>query len=193
MIDDIKVNETGSANAETETGAEETKTYTQEEVDALLQSEVDRRITSALKKQQQKNEAKMREATKLAQMTEEQKRAYELDQREQAIAEKEREFALLENKATASQILADKGIDASLVDFIVAEDAETTNNNINLLERAFKKSVKAEVEKRLAGSTPKKGLPIDKAITKEQFMKMSYTELLALKQENPEVYEALSK
>jgi hypothetical protein len=45
----------------------------------------------------------------------------------------------------------------------------------------------------LAGSTPKKGLPIDKTITKEQFMKMSYTELLALKQENPEVYEALSK
>lgn len=192
MIDDIKVNETGAEEQNAATDAEE-KLYTQAELDAEVQRIADQRVSQALKKVQAKNEAKMREATKLAQMTEEQKRAYELDQREQAIAEKEREFALLENKAEASKILADKGIDASLVDFIVAEDAETTNNNINLLERAFKKSVKAEVEKRLAGSTPKKGLPIDKAITKEQFMKMSYTELLALKNENPEVYEALSK
>ena len=33
----------------------ETRTYSQEEVDALLQAEVDRRITSALKKQEKKN------------------------------------------------------------------------------------------------------------------------------------------
>ena len=42
-----------------ETGAEENqevKTYTQEEVDKLLQQETDRRVTSALKKQQQKFE-----------------------------------------------------------------------------------------------------------------------------------------
>lgn len=192
MVELDNTNNTGSENADTETDAVE-KTYTQSEVDALLQSEVDRRITSALKKQQQKNDAKMREATRLAQMSDEQKRIYELEQREQAIAEKEREFALLENKTEASKILADKGLDVGLVDFIVTEDAETTNENINLLERVFKKSVKAEVERRLAGSTPKKGLPIDKAITKEDFLKMSYTELMALKEENPEVYEALSK
>lgn len=184
---------TGSDNAVAETGAEETKTYTQEEVDALLQSEVDRRITSALKKQQQKYDAKTREAAKLAQMTEDQKKVYELEQREAAIAEKEREFALLENKAEASRILADKGIDVALVDFIVAEDAETMNNNINLLDKAFKRSVKAEVERRMAGATPKKGLPVDKTLTKEDFMKMSYTEMVALKHEQPELYEALSK
>ena len=184
---------TGSENAVAETGAEETKTYTQEEVDALLQSEVDRRITSALKKQQQKYDAKTREAAKLAQMTEDQKKVYELEQREAAIAEKEREFALLENKAEASRILADKGIDVSLVDFIVAEDAETMNENINLLDKAFKRSVKAEVERRMAGATPKKGLPVDKTLTKDDFLKMSYTEMIALKQENPELYDALSK
>ena len=33
----------------------ETRTYSQEEVDALLQAEVDRRITTALKKQEKKN------------------------------------------------------------------------------------------------------------------------------------------
>lgn len=184
---------TGSENVATETVAEAPKTYTQEELDALLQSEVDRRVTSALKKQQQKYDAKTREAAKLAQMTEDQKKVYELEQREAAIAEKEREFALLENKAEASKILADKGIDVSLVDFIVAEDAETMNENINLLDKAFKRSVKAEVERRMAGSVPKKGLPIDKTLTKADFMKMSYSEMIALKQENPELYDALSK
>ena len=37
----------------------ETKTYTQEEVMALLQSETDKRVTSALKKQQAKYEKQL--------------------------------------------------------------------------------------------------------------------------------------
>lgn len=166
------------------------KTYTQEEVDALLQSEVDRRITSALKKQEAKNQKKLEEAKKLAQMDETQRFQYELEQREAAIAEKERELALAENKAEASKILATKGISPELVDFVVAETADEMNANISLLEKEFKKSVKTEVEKRLAGSAPKKGLGQNKTITKEDFMKMSYSELLELKEADPETYDA---
>ena len=70
------------------------KTYTQEEVDALLQQETDRRVTSALKKAEAKNAEKLKEAEKLAKMNEEQKYAYELEQREAAIAEKEKALAL---------------------------------------------------------------------------------------------------
>lgn len=175
----------------TETPAE--KTYSQEEVDALLQSEVDRRITSALKKQERKNQEKLKEAQKLASMNETQKYEYELQQRENAIAEKERELALAQNKAEASKILAEKGLSPTLVEFVVAESAEDMSSNISLLEREFKKSVKAEVEKRLAGTAPKKGLPLEKSITKEDFLKMSYSELLELKRDNPEVFNELSK
>jgi len=169
----------------------ETKTYTQEEVDALLQAETDRRVSSALKKAEKKNAEKLREAQKLAQMNENEKFQYQLEQREQAIAEKERELALAENKAEATKILAEKGLSPQLVDFVVAESAEDMNANISLLEKAFKMSVKAEVEKRLASNSPKKSLPMDKTITKEEFMKMSVEELTALKRENPEVYNAL--
>ena len=168
------------------------KTYTQEEVDALLQSEVDRRITSALKKQEAKNQKKLEEAKKLAQMDETQRFQYELEQREAAIAEKERELALAENKAEASKILASKGISAELVNFVVAETADEMNANISLLEREFKKSVKAEIEKRLASNTPKKGLAQPNTITKDQFMKMTYTELAELKQNEPELYDSLA-
>lgn len=176
---------------DTSTTGTETKTYTQEEVDKLLQSEVDRRITSALKKQAKNNEAKIKEAQKLAQMNESEKFQYELEQREKAIAEKEKALALAENKNEASKILADKGLSLSLVDFVIAEDAETMNSNIRLLEKAFKDSVKREVEKRLGSSAPKKNLPPDETITKEQAKKMGIRERQQLLMNNPELYAQL--
>lgn len=175
----------------TETETVETKTYTQEEVDMLLQKESDRRVSEALKKQERKNADKVREAEKLAQMNEQQKYEYQLTQREKAIEEKERALALAENKNEASKILAEKGLSLSLVDFVVAEDAETMNANITLLEKAFKASVKAEVEKRLGSSTPKKNLPPDEALTKQAFQKMSIIEQQELYKNNPALYKSL--
>ena len=180
-----------TTTTDTSTTGTETKTYTQEEVDKMLQSEVDRRITSALKKQAKNNEAKIKEAQKLAQMNESEKFQYELEQREKAIAEKEKALALAENKNEAGKILADKGLSLSLVDFVVAEDAETMNSNIRLLEKAFKDSVKREVEKRLGSSAPKKNLPPDETITKEQAKKMGIRDRQQLLMNNPELYAQL--
>ena len=177
-------------NKEAET---ETKTFTQEEVNQMIQAEADRRVSQALKKVEKKNAEKLKEAQKLATMNETEKFQYELEQREKAIAEKEKELALAENKAEATKILAEKGLSPQLVDFVVAESAEDMMANITLLDNAFKASVKAEVEKRIAGNAPKKGLPLDKTITKEEFLKMSFSELSELKQNNPELYAQLSK
>ena len=178
---------------DTSTTGTETKTYTQEEVNMLLQRVSDRRVSEALKKAEKKNAEKVKEAQKLAQMNENEKFQYELEQREKAIAEKEKALALAENKNTASQILADKGLSLSLVDFVIAEDAETMNSNIRLLEKAFKDSVKREVEKRLGSSAPKKNLPPDEAITKEQAKKMSIIERQNLLNNNPELFAQLFK
>lgn len=174
-------------------GQEEVKTFTQEEVDELLQRETDRRVTQALKKQELKTAEKLKEAQKLAQMNEQEKYEYELSQREKAIAEKEKALALSENKNEASKILAEKGISLQLVDFVVAEDAETMKANIDLLDSAFKQSVKMEVEKRLAGNAPKKNLPLDDVITKEKFAQLSIGEMNRLYRENPELFNTLSK
>ncbi len=182
---------TGAVEEETTaTGTE--KTYTQAEVEELLQKEADRRVTAALQKQERKNAEKMREAQKLAQMNEAEKFQYELEQREKAIVEKEKALALSENKNEASKILAEKGLSLSLVDFVVAEDAETMNANITLLEKAFKQSVKLEVEKRLGSATPKKNLPPDEAITKDSFKKLSVIKQQELYKENPELYKSLT-
>ena len=192
MAENLNNQNTGvDTTTDTSTTGTETKTYTQEEVDKMLQSEVDRRITSALKKQAKSNEAKIKEAQKLAQMNESEKFQYELEQREKAIEEKEKALALAENKNEASKILADKGLSLSLVDFVIAEDAETMNSNIRLLEKAFKDSVKREVEKRLGSSAPKKNLPPDETITKEQAKKMGIRERQQLLMNNPELYAQL--
>ena len=48
--------ENKTTETQTVEGQVEPKTYTQEEVDKLLQSEADRRVSEALKKQAKKNE-----------------------------------------------------------------------------------------------------------------------------------------
>lgn len=191
-MEDNKITQvTGAETTDTSTTGTETKTYTQEEVDALLQREGDKRVTEALRKAERKNAERVKEAQKLAQMNESEKYQYELEQREKAIEEKEKALALAENKNEASKILADKGLSLSLVDFVVAEDAETMNDRIKVLDKAFKESVKREVEKRLGSSAPKKNLPPDETITKEQAKKMGIRERQQLLNNNPDLYKTL--
>lgn len=187
-------NTTTGAETTTATENNEPKTYTQEEVDALLQKESDRRVTEALKKAEKKNQDKVKEAQRLAQMNEQEKYEYELKQREEAIEAKERALTLAENKNEASKILSEKGLSLSLVDFVVADDADTMKYNIDILDRAFKASVKAEVEKRLGSNNPKRTTAInDGVVTKEQFKKMSISEQADLLKNNPELYKQLTQ
>lgn len=183
-----------NTNTNTEAEVEKTedstpKTYTQEEVDALLQKEGDRRVTEALKKAERKHADKEKEAAKLARMNAQEKYEYELEQRERAIFEKERELNLAENKNTASKILAEKDIDLGLVDFVVAEDAETMNENIKKVDKA----IKASVAKRLAGRSPQKAPDVNEAVTPERFAKMTLAEQNKLYHDDPELYQKLTQ
>ena len=192
------INTTNESGAENTTATENTNTndtqkttFTIEEVQKMIQSETDKRVTQALKTAELKNNKKIKEAEKLATMSATEKYEYELQQREQAIADKERELTLAENKAAAASILADKGISATLVDLVVTDDADTMHENIDKLDKAFKASVKAEVEKRLASNSPKSSISND-TITKESFSKMSLKDAQNLYQNNPELYKKLS-
>lgn len=171
------------------------KTYSQAEVDALLQQESDRRVSSALKKQEEKLhkefETKQREAEKLRSMNENEKFVYELEQREKLIEQKERELALAENKNEASKILAEKGLSLSLVEFVVADSADVMKSNIDLLDKAFKQSVKEEVEKRLSSKTPKQNFVSEDTMTKEMFNKLPVHKQQDLLKNNPALLNLL--
>ena len=150
-----------------ETGAEENqevKTYTQEEVDKLLQQETDRRVTSALKKQQQKFENERAEAEKLRDMDEAQKKEYEFQKR---VAELE-------------------------ADYIVAEDAETMMTNINDFEKAWKAALADAVNARLAAPAPKGSSVSQTGMTKEQFAKLTVSQQAELYKTNPELYKQMT-
>lgn len=184
-----ELNTTTTEAQVTETQTEETKTYTQEEFDSKLQSEVDRRVSQALKTR----ERKQRESEKLRNMSDDDRRLYDLDQREKAIAEKEIELARAENKSEGLSILSEKGLSPKLIDLVLSDDGEQMYANIKLLEKEFKLSVKSEVEKRLASKSPTQSLPMTTTITKEQFKKMSLVDLMNLKNEQPELFEELKK
>ena len=190
MEENTNVN-VGSENQEQTNNeqVEEKLQFTQEELDKLIQSQTDKRLAQALKTVERKNAEKVKQAEKLAKMSESEKFQFELEQREKAIAEKEHQLALAENKTEASKILAEKGLSVALVDFVVAEDAETMMENIKLLDDEFKKCVKNEIERRLQTSTPKKNLPLE--MTKESFQKLSIVERTQLLHNNPELYNKL--
>ena len=186
-----KLNENENVNDNKEQQEEQPKGrfYTDEEIEALKQRIGDQRVTQAMKSL----EKKQREAKKLQNMSDDERYAYELDQRAQELQEREDKLVLAENRSTCLDILIKKGLDTSLVDFVVSPTAAEMDAKIKTLEKAFKASVKAEVEKRLAGSAPKKNLTADDSLTKKDLLKMSVRDLQIFKNTNPEEYARLMR
>ena len=131
------------------------KTYTEEEMMNLLQRETDRRVSSALAKQQKKFEEKMAESDKLRQMNEEQRAHYEFEQKVKEFEQQKKEFAIIQNKLEASKILSERGLPAQFVDYIVADDAETMLDNINAFDKLFKAAVNDAVSKKIVIASDK--------------------------------------
>lgn len=176
-----------------EAGETGKKTYTQEEVQALLQQEGDRRVSSALKKQQRVFEEKMAEADKLRNMDETQRKDYEYTQRLKELEQKEKDFAIAQNKLEATKVLSNRGLPIEFVDYIVAEDADTMMNNITTFETVFKAAVSDAVSKKIASPAPNTGYAKQTGMTREDFKKLSITQKMEIRNSNPELYNRLAK
>lgn len=184
--------ETSTAGIETGEGTVE-KTYTESEVQALLQREGDRRVSSALKKQQKEFERQTAEADKLRDMDESQRKEYEYTQRLQELENKEREFAIAQNKLEATKVMANRELPIEFVDYIVAEDAETMMENITTFERLFKGAVADAVAKKIASPAPKTGTAKQTGMTKEEFRKLSVAQQTEIFRTNPELYKQMTR
>ena len=179
-------------NVVTEGGAEgaveEVKTYTQEEVLALLQSESDKRVTAALKKQAQKYEKQL----SLSKLDGSEREKAEKDNRIAELEQQLAEFHIERNKSELKSVLSSRGLSAEFADIIaISDDIEASQANIDKLDKLFKAAVKAEVEKRLAGNAPRGNGSSAAEITKESAKKMSMAELSALERTNPELFNKL--
>ena len=178
------VNEEVVTNEATETE----KTYTQEEVLALIQSEADKRVSQALKTQQRKHEKEL----SLSRLDGDAREKAEKDNRIAELEEQLAKFNIERNKSELKSVLSARGLSAEFADIItIGDDIEESQSNIDKLDKLFKAAVRAEVEKRLAGNAPKGNGGSTGEITKESAKKMSLAQINALANENPELYKKL--
>ena len=151
--------------AETEEEKEqEEKTFTQDQVDQIVKD----RIARAEKA---KEEA-VKEAEKLAKMSAEQKREYELDKLKRENEELKAAQNRFELGKTATSILAESGIvaDDEILDFVVREDAEETNNAVKAFITLIDRVSDDRMKEKLKGNAPKKQQGKLSSMTKDEIL-----------------------
>jgi hypothetical protein len=181
--------ENTSVNEEVvETTETEVKTYTQEEVLKLLQSETDKRVNQALAKQQKKHEKEL----SLSRLDGSEREKAEKDNRIAELEQQLAEFNIERNRSELKSVLSSRGLSAEFADIItISDDIEASQANIDKLDKLFKAAVRSEVEKRLAGNAPKGNGTASTELTKENAKNMSIADMQALATNNPELYRKL--
>jgi len=142
---------------------QESKTYTQDEVDRLLQSEADKRVTEALKTARAKWEKEFREklekekkeAERLSKLSAEEREKELLKQKEQELAEKEKAIRMKELHLDTIEVLAEEGLPVGFAEFLIKGDAETTNENIKKFKKEWQEALSKAVDERIKGKSPR--------------------------------------
>lgn len=124
--------------------------------------------------------------------TPEQKQIRELQQQFEAL-QKEKTHAEMVSKY--KDVLNEKKIPCQLVDFLLADDEDITNANIDLFENSMKTFIDSKVEERMKDTsyTPPENKGDTKSITKEEFLKMDLIKQSEFANENPELYQEIMK
>lgn len=193
MAEEIKdevveeVVEEASAQEQTETTE---KTFTQAELDAIIQKEKAKAKRSAEKEYK----AKIDEAERLRKMNADEKAEYEAKKQAAYIAELEAKINRSGLEKEASKMLSEAGIVAGdeVLAFVVKDSAESTQEAVNGFAELVNQLADNKVKEMLKGKTPRKvEQSTAGAITKEQFDRMGYKDRNELLQSNPELYAQL--
>ena len=188
---ETSVVEEGTEQASTQEQAETAeKTFTQAELDAIIQKEKGKAKRAAEKEYK----AKMDEAEKLRKMNAEQKAEYEAKKQADYIAELEAKINRSGLEKEASKMLSEAGIVTSdeILSFVVKDNAEETQEAVTNFTSLVNDLADKKVSEMLKGKTPKKvEQSTAGAITKEQFDRMGYKSRNELQQSDPELYEKL--
>lgn len=175
---------------------EDVVTLTKKELSELIskqsQSEIDRRVTQAVKTVTDKYEKQL----SLSKLDEDKRAVAEKDMRIAELEDQLKEFATMQNKNEVTKTLAARGLSPEFADIlIIGDDLEEAQQNIETLDKIFKKCVATEVKKKLASQskTPSSGEGNPDVALKEEFSKMSLSEQTELYNKNRELYDKLIK
>jgi hypothetical protein len=181
-------NEQQQEQSEQQQERQQGRTYSYDEVMALLQSETDKRVTQALRTQQKKHEKQL----SLSRLDGDERAKAEKDNRIAELEEQLAAFQIERNRSELKSVLSSRGLSAEFADIIsINDDIAASQANIDKLDKLFKAAVRAEVEKRLAGNTPKGNGASPAEITKDAARKMSVAQLSELAAKQPEVFKKL--
>lgn len=170
-----------------DTQPQDTKTFTQEELDRIL--------TKRLEKETKKWEAKfnaLEESQKLSQMNEEQKAEYdynkkleELQQREQELENKINAYNQQQYKATIQAQLQEANLPVTMADMLVNMDAESVATQINAMKDMFSNQINAQVQAKVQASANVPTMPQveTKPLTMEDIAQMTPQEIMKRKSE----------
>lgn len=156
-------------------------------------ADVDKIINKKFAKWKEEAEKAEKEAEKLRKMNTEQKAEYEAKKQSERIAELEAQINRNGLEKEASKMLFEAGItaDETVLDFVVRNNAEDTQQSVQSLIGLVNTLAEAKVQTMLVGKTPTKQEETGQGITKEQFRKMGYQSRNELFQTNPELYNQL--
>ena len=143
---------TGQDNQDSGEGGQETKTFTQEELDKIVQG----RIAKERKAWEKQLEEQQTEAQKLETMSEKEKKKYQEEKRIKDLDDREAAITRRELTAQAKVQLADKGFPTELAEILILTDADSCKKSIETVEKAFQSAVEKAVEEKIKGREPMK-------------------------------------
>lgn len=177
----------------------ETKTYTEEELQAQIQSTTDKRVSQALKTAQDKWESEFKakleaeksEAEKLGAMTADERAKAEFEAERAQFEEDRKTYQREKLELATVKELSASNLPTEFSGYVLADSADEIKSNIETFKTQWQTAIETAVNERLKGKTPKAQTGAITSITKEQFNKMGYKERAKLIEEDPALYEAL--
>ncbi|MCF0260872.1 MAG: DUF4355 domain-containing protein [Erysipelotrichaceae bacterium] len=170
--------QSAESEAESEETAEEDsedkpRTYTQEELDKIVKSRLDRE-----RKAQEKRSKAEEEAAKLANMNEAEKQAKALADLQKELADLKAESKNNSMGKVARDILSEKDIHVSdgIISSLIKDDADSTSECVKSFIAEFEKAVERKVKEKVKGTTPRVPGSGSAQWTKEKIMKVRDTE-----------------
>ena len=189
-IDNNVVNEEIVETEKAETNeVKEVKTFTQEEVNAILEKRLSREIKKIEAEKQKAMElelkAELEEAEKLAKMSEAE-RVKAKAEKERVKFEKERKKFEEEMRAfnqermlnTTMTTLSEKNLPVEFASFLRADNAEQIMENIAIFGKHFNEAVEKAVTERLRGKTPQTST-VNNSFNMNELKNMSAAEINA--------------
>ena len=126
-----------------------------------VQTKIDAALAAAKakweKEYQKKAAAEKKEAERLSKLSEDERKAAEIENSRKELEAKEAELKKKELKLEMVKVLAERSIPVQFMDYLIAEDSESTLSRITTFEKEFKKAVEDGVNEKLKGKAPAAG------------------------------------